>query len=52
MKLRTETPKKVKVSKSERKKIAKFCGVKSLWWLLGLFLGDKKREVNGEIEKS
>lgn len=51
MKLRTEIPKKVKVSKSERKMIVKFCDVKSFWWLLGLFLGDKKREANGEIEK-
>lgn len=37
MNLRTEIPKKVKVSKSKRKMIA--------------FLGDKKREANGEIEK-
>lgn len=45
---RMETPRRVKETRSEIKHRAG--GVKSLLWFLGLFLGEKRREVNGEAE--
>lgn len=50
MKLRMETPKRVKENRRERKKTERFEGVHSLWFLGLIFLGEDMREARGGSE--